>query len=119
MLGHFVDQVLGADRFQRLAEGFARRKAGLPGYVAEVIEAAHVMVRSTTEDGPIVFVTLGGPMRGAFHYTAQDAAERIRKRWPELTKAQLERAASFLEARVRLAASPARKVRRKTWVMDY
>ena len=30
MLGHFVDQVLGADRFQSLAEGFARRKAGLP-----------------------------------------------------------------------------------------
>lgn len=119
MLGHFVDQVLGTDRFQRLAEGLARRKAGLPGYVAEVIEAAHVMVRSTTEDGPIVFVTLGGPMRGAFHYTAHDAAERIRKRWPELTKAQLERAASFLEARVRLATTPQARKRRKSWVMDY
>jgi len=119
MLGHFVDQVLGADPFQRLTEGFARRKAGLPGYVAEVIEAAHVMVRSTTEDGPVVFVALGGPMRGAFRYTTQEAAERIRKRWPELNKRQAERAASFLDARVRLAATPARRERRKSWVMDY
>lgn len=119
MLGHFVDQVLGADRFQRLAESFARRKAGLPGYVAEVIEAAHVMVRSTTEDGPVVFVALGGPMRGAFRYTPQEAAERIRKRWPELSKGQHERAVSFLEARVRLTSTPLARERRRSWVTDY
>ncbi len=119
MLGHFVDRVLGADPFQRLTEGFARRKAGLPGYVAEVIEAAHVMVRSTTEDGPVVFVALGGPMRGSFHYTTQEAAERIRKRWPELNKGQLERAVSFLEARVRLSTTPQARKHRKSWVMDY
>lgn len=119
MLGHFVDQVLGGARYRRIAEGFARRKAGLPGYVAEVIEAAHVMVRSTTEDGPVVFVTLGGPMRGAFNYTTKEAAERIRKRWPELNKDQHDRAVSFLEARVRLAATPVKRERRKSWVMDY
>lgn len=119
MLGHFVDQVLGGARYQRIAEGFARRKAGLPGYVAEVIEAAHVMVRSTTEDGPVVFVTLGGPMRGAFNYTTNEAAERIRKRWPELNKEQHDRAVSFLEARVRLAAAPVSLKPRKNWIFDY
>lgn len=119
MSSHFFDQVLGSARYRRIAEGFARRKSGIPSYVAEVIEAAHVMVRTTTEDGPLVFVTLGGPMRGAFNYTTNEAAERIRKRWPALNKEQHERAVLFLEARVRLSAAPASLKPQKNWIFNY
>lgn len=119
MLGHVADRLLDQGHFRRVSRLFARRKAGLPDEVAAVIEAAEVFVRPG-KDAPRVFVALnGGLMRGSFEFSTEEARQRIAKRWPELTNEQLERAVSFVGARVRLAAAPMRNTRRKSWVFDY
>lgn len=113
MLGHVNSH------FRNVAELFARRKSRLPEYVSEVIEAAHIMVRHGGDEGPRVFVMLGGQLRGSFEYSRKEASERISKRWPELNGNQVERAVSFLGSRVRLAATPVSREHRKNWIFDY
>jgi hypothetical protein len=97
-----------------------RGKAALPDDVAAVIEAARITERHGDEDnGPRIAVALGGPLRGMFIYSHEEAESRIRARWPWLNDAQLKRAVSYLDARVRLAAQPNKPSKRKSWIFDY
>ena len=104
-----------------ILQAIKRGKTTLPDDVAAVIEAASITKRFSDYDdeGPRMAVALGGPLRGMFIFSTDEAAARIRARWPWLNDLQVKRAVGYLEARVRIAASPARNSRRKNWVMDY
>lgn len=92
----------------------------LPPDVTAILESAAIVERPGDEKtGPRMIVFLGGPLRGSFVFDREEAASRIRNRWPWLNDGQLKRAVDFLEARTRLAISPLSKPRRRNWVTDY
>lgn len=102
--------------FERLAEIFARRQAGLPEYVEAELAACTVTTRDT-DDGESRAVIMG--LGGRAIYRDQIEA-RIRKRWPELNHRQVQRACDFLDARVRLEATPSRQARRRSsWIWNF
>lgn len=91
----------------------------LPPEVANVIEAARINWRGYDEDaGPRIVVMLGGPLRGSFVYSEEEAKRRIEARWPWLNAGQLRAACNFLEARVRIESAE-KKERRKPWALDW
>ena len=100
----------------------ALRRAGgsLPDEVTSVISAASITWRGYDEDsGPRVIVALGGPLRGAFVYSDEEAASRIEKRWPWLNPDQVRRATNYLGARVRVECTEKKQRIKKNWVLDY
>ncbi len=102
--------------FERLAEIFASRQAGLPESIEAELSACTVTTRET-DDGEVRAVIMG--LGGRAIYGDQVKA-RIRSRWPELTDRQVQRACDFLEARVRLSAMRGSKARRRnSWIFDF
>lgn len=102
--------------FERLAEIFASRQAGLPESIEAELSACTVTTRET-DDGEVRAVIIG--LGGRAIYGDQVKAS-IRSRWPELTDRQVQRACDFLDARVRLAATPSRQARRRSsWIWNF
>lgn len=102
-----------------LVQAIKRGESTLPADVAAVIEAASITERHGDEDtGPRIAVALGGPLRGMFIYSREEATARIRARWPWLNDGQMKHAADFLEARVRMS-QVGKPTKRKSWIFDY
>lgn len=100
----------------------ALRRAGssLPDEVAAVIAGASITWRGHNEDsGPRVAVALGGPLRGMFIYSREEAQSRIEARWPWLDSDQVRRATDYLDARVRVECAEKKPRSKKNWVLDY
>ncbi len=99
------------------------RATGLPGDVAAVLEAANYSLREgNSEDEPRVIVVLaGGGLRGAFAFEREDAARRIKARWPDLSAMQVKRGVDVLEAGAMRATAAANRgeVKRKNWVTKF
>jgi len=100
---------------------FKLPKRTLPAEVADAIDAARIMQRGgDPDDGPRIAVALGGGnLRGMFIFSTDEARRRIIARWPELSKAQVDRAVSYLAARVTLSITPASGSGRKPSVLDF
>lgn len=100
----------------------ALRQAGgsLPDEVTSIITAASITWRGYDDDnGPRVIVALGGPLRGAFVYSDEEAVRRIKARWPWLNPDQLRRATNYLDSRVRVECAAKKPRSKKNWVLDY
>lgn len=93
----------------------------LPSDVRTVLEAARCTPREWDDFGPRVVVTLaGGGLRGAWIHDTDTTMARIRRRWPELTDAQVKRACDVIEAKAMQAARLDKpQGRRGGWVHDY
>jgi hypothetical protein len=105
--------------FERLAAVLSRKQSALPEHVQLVLDAAFISLREGPDgEGDRAVIGLDGPRRGMFELDDQ-TADRIRSRWPELNAGQVKRAVSYLAARVRLAAMPTRRERRRSWVFDF
>ena len=93
----------------------------LPAEVAGILEAAHCTAREGGDEGPRVMVVMaGGGLRGAWIHDRATTEARIRRRWPELTAAQLKRAADLIEAKAMQAARLDKpQAKRRGWVFDY
>lgn len=108
--------------FARMAAILGRAPSALPLDVTEAVEAAHIMVREGGDEGPRIFVRMGGGgVVGLFEFDNAEATKRVIKRWPDLNKTQVERAVSFLAARVDRATAAANRgeVKRKNWVNKF
>lgn len=100
----------------------ALRRAGssLPDEVSSVIAGASITWRGYDEDtGPRVAVALGGPIRGMFIYSREEAKRRIEARWPWMNADQVGRAAAYLDSRVRVECAEKKPRSKKNWVLDY
>lgn len=92
----------------------------LPDEVSAAIKAARIVEREgDPETGPRLAVSMGGPLRGMFIFSREEAGRRIRSRWPWLSDVQVNRGVSYLEDRVRLAAQPDKSAKRKKWITNY
>ncbi len=100
--------------FERMVDFFASKRAGLPEDVQTILSAAIVTLRDSEDGDSRALIGLGRSM-----FYADDAAERIRKRWPELTGQQVQRACDYLDARIRIAATPIKKERRRGWIHNF
>lgn len=99
---------------------FKRAKNCLPDEVTASLDAASILPRDIDhEDGPRVAVSLGAGIRGAFIFSKVEADRRFRARWPELSDTQVKRAIEYLNARVKIATLPNKRLRRKNWILDY
>lgn len=93
----------------------------LPSDVLTVLDTARCNTRERGDEGPRVMVTLaGGGLRGAWIHDRDTTETRIRRRWPELTDAQVKRAVDVIDAKAMQSArldNP--KSKRRGWVHDY
>lgn len=89
---------------------------GLPSEVRAALDGAMVMRR----DSDRVYITLAGKsLRCAFLWSAEEATDRVKAYWPDLTQKQLERAVSFIAAQVVLSKREEKRDKRKRWVFDF
>lgn len=93
----------------------------LPAEVAGILEAAHCNTREGGDEGPRVMVVMAcGGLRGAWIHDRATTEARIRRRWPELTDAQVQRAGNVIEAKAMQAARLDKpQAKRRGWVHDY
>lgn len=109
--------------FAGIVRALTGRATGLPGDVSSILEAANYSLREgSSEDEPRVVVILaGGGLRGAFVFEREDAARRIKARWPELSATQVKRGVDVLEAGAMRATAAANRgeVKRKNWVNKF
>ena len=114
-----LEQILDGDSlmnavFECMMEFFSLKRASLPEDIQTVLSAAIVTVRDSGDGDSRAVVGLGRSM-----FYADEAADRIRKRWPELTARQVQRACDYLDARIRIAATPIKRERRRGWIHDF
>lgn len=71
-------------------------------------------------DSERVYVAIAGKsLRGAFQWSAEEATDRVKAYWPDLTPEQVERAVSFIGAMVAARVKAEKTISRKSWVFDY
>ena len=102
-----------------------RGDPAIPADIFEVLDSAEIMLFHGDEDtGPRPLVCMAGSgLRGAWFHGQAETSARIRRRWPELSEAQIQRCCDFIEARVlrtiRDVSHAEAHARRRNWVMDY
>lgn len=93
----------------------ARSLASLTRELFDAIDTAVISLREPDDEGPRIMVMCPA-LRGAFIFSREDAANRIRKAFPELGGDVVARAVRHLQSRVTLACSSrSLKPSRSTW----
>lgn len=83
--------------FSRLFKRRAPETSVLPADVAETIENAHLLTRSSEDDEGLPRVLVCFPGR---RFYAESAAQAIADRWPDLNAAQRQRACNWIQSKV-------------------
>lgn len=100
----------------REARASTRPPVSISHELNDAIESAVVVAREPDDDGARVMV-MSHVLRGAFIFSREEAAHRIRLAFPELGAEGVKRGVRYLESRVRLAGAARQpSQRRPGWV---
>lgn len=82
--------------FKRHVLAPAPQTSMLPTDVAEAIECAHLVARTSRSDDDTPRILIGLPGR---RFYIENAEQNVREKWPDLNAAQIRRAVSWLQSK--------------------